>query len=160
MISVVVFLILVFIIAPFSLLFHEIGHLVGASLMRATSVQLTIGLGKTLFQTTFANIRVIIRRFFLINSVTSTVRTSPFTTREKIVITIMGPSFSAMLTIITYIAYNVFVENDVLYLFFLFNLWLVVINVIPFKIKHKQSDGYIVWSLLIRLIRNKNENKI
>lgn len=160
MISVVIILILVFIISPFSLLFHEIGHLVGASLMRSTSIQLTIGLGKTLWQTTFANIRIIIRRFFLVNSVTSTVRTTPFTIREKIVITIMGPSFSAMLTIITYIAYHVFVETEILYLFFLFNLWLVIINMIPFKIKQKQSDGYIVLSLLIKQIRNKSESKV
>lgn len=160
MIYVIVFLILVFIIAPISLLFHEIGHLVGASLMRATSVQLTIGLGKPLWQTKFANIHIMIRRFFLVNSVTSTVRTVPFSNREKITITMMGPLFSSMLTIITFIAYNVFIPTDVLYLFYMFNLWLVIINLIPFRIKHKQSDGYTICALLIQRYRRENTNNV
>lgn len=160
MIYLVVFLILVFIIAPLSLLFHEVGHLVGAALMGATSIRLTIGLGKPLWQATFANIQIIIRRFFLFNSVTSTVRTEPFTTREKIVITSMGPMFSATLTIIAFIAYNVFVQTDILYLFFLFNLWLLVINLIPFKIGQKQSDGYTILKLIIDSFKRKHTNSI
>jgi len=160
MIYIIVFLILVFIIAPFSLLFHEIGHLVGATLMRATTVRLMVGLGKPIFETTFGHVQVIIRRFFLMNSVTSTVRTSPFLKREKFMITIMGPLFSGMLTLIAYIAYTVFVPSEILYLFFLFNLWLVIINLIPFKIGHKQSDGYTMCILLIQHLKRRNTTNV
>src|SRR5690625_7518401 len=107
MLYVIILFILVFIIAPFSLLFHEIGHLVGATLMRASAIRLTIGLGKPLWQMNFANIDIIIRRFFLINSLTSTVRDNPFRKREKILITIMGPLFSGGLTLIAYFAYSI-----------------------------------------------------
>jgi len=160
MIYVIIFFILVFIIAPFSLLFHEIGHLVGATLMRASAIRLTIGLGKPLWQTNFANVDIIIRRFFLINSLTSTVRNTPFRNREKAIITIMGPLFSGILTLIAYIAYSIFIATDILYLFFLFNLWLVVINLIPFKIGHKQSDGYTIYRLIIHYFKRKKINSV
>lgn len=158
MIYVIVFFILVFIIAPLSILFHEIGHLVGASMMRATSIQLTIGIGKPLWYHKYANVNVMIRRFFLMNSVTSTVRTDPFSKREKIVITMMGPLFSGMLTIIAFVAYNVFVPTDILYLFFMFNLWLAIINLIPFKIKQKQSDGYTICALIIQHFKENTKS--
>lgn len=153
MIYVISFLILVFIIAPVSLLFHEIGHVVGAATMRATSIRLTIGLGKAFWQTSFGNIQIVLRRFFLINSVTATVRDTPFTRREKILITFMGPSFSGLLTIITYVAYSTFVQSELLYLFYMFNLWIVIINLIPFKLGQKQSDGYTISTLLIQGIK-------
>jgi len=155
MIYVIIFFILVFIIAPISLLFHEIGHIVGSAFMRASTIRLTIGLGKPLWHTKFANIEIVIRRFFLINSVTSTVRNTPFRKREKIFITIMGPLFSGILTLMTYIAYHALIASDILYVFFLFNLWLLIINLIPFKIGHKQSDGYTVCSLVIHHFKMK-----
>lgn len=154
MIYVIISLILVFIIAPISLLFHEIGHVVGASTMRATSIRLTIGLGKPIWSTYIGDIQLVICRFFLINSVTATVRDIPFTRREKLLITFMGPSFSGLLTLITYIAYSTFVQSEILYLFYLFNLWLVIINLIPFKIGQKQSDGYTICTLLIQSFKH------
>lgn len=155
MIYVILFLILIFIIAPISLLFHEIGHVVGATMMRATSIRLTIGFGKPFWQTTFGHIQIVLQRFFLINSFTATVRDVPFTNKEKLWITFMGPFFSGLLTLITYIAYSTFIQTDLLYLFFMFNLWLMIINLIPFKIGQKQSDGYTICTQLIQHLKKR-----
>lgn len=148
MIYVVSLLTLIFIIAPISLLFHEIGHVIGASLANASSIRLTIGVGKPLWQGNVQNVQIIIRRLFLINSFTSTVRDEPFRNKEKIIITFMGPIFSGLLAAILYMIHYIFVPANLVYLFFLFNVWLVVINLLPFRIGQKQSDGYTIYKLI------------
>lgn len=150
---VIVILVLIIFIAPFSLLFHEIGHVVGAKLMAASKILLTIGVGKRIFSITFQNIDIHFRRFFLVNSFTSTVRDEPFTNTEKIIITFMGPLFSSILAFIAFGLYYSIYSSIYVYLLFLFNLWLVFINLIPFKIGEKQSDGYMILQMVLQKLR-------
>lgn len=139
---------LIIIIAPFSLFFHELGHLVGAKLRSATKILLTIGVGKVVKVITIQNIDIHIRRFFIVNSFTSTVREQPYTNKEKVFITIMGPLFSCIIACVFYVLYYGFSSNPYFFVTFLFNAWLVCINLIPFKIDRKQSDGYIIMQIL------------
>src|SRR5690625_7926 len=134
-----VFYLVIFIcfIAPFSLLFHEVGHVVGARIMKATSIRLTIGIGKRLWNLQLENVQIIVHRFFLINSLTSTVRDEPFRRTEKIMITMMGPIFSGLLATVFYLLYLLLESNYMMQISFLFNIWLVIINIIPFKIGQK-----------------------
>lgn len=145
-----IFLLLVFFIAPISLLFHEIGHVMGAKWANASSIQLTIGVGKKLWAGSISNLQITVRSLFMINSFTSTTRKNPYQRKEKIMITMMGPLFSGLLAIIIYGVYFIFIPSQMMYIFFLFNLWLVFINVLPFKIGQKQSDGYIIYTLLLK----------
>lgn len=145
-----VFLLLVFFIAPISLLFHEIGHVMGAKWANASSIQLTIGVGNKLWAGSISNLQITVRSLFMINSFTSTTRKNPYQRKEKIMITMMGPLFSGLLAIIIYGVYFIFIPSQMMYIFFLFNLWLVFINVLPFKIGQKQSDGYIIYTLLLK----------
>lgn len=145
-----IFLLLVFFIAPISLLFHEIGHVMGAKWANASSIQLTIGVGNKLWAGSISNLQITVRSLFMINSFTSTTRKNPYQRKEKIMITMMGPLFSGLLAIIIYGVYFIFIPSQMMYIFFLFNLWLVFINVLPFKIGQKQSDGYIIYTLLLK----------
>ncbi|MBO1003092.1 site-2 protease family protein [Pseudogracilibacillus auburnensis] len=150
MIDIIYLLIFICFIAPISLLFHELGHVVGAILMKASFIRLTIGIGNKLWQGTFQHVQIIIRRFFLINSLTSTIREEPFERREKIMITLMGPVFSGLLAAIFYVMYHLFFSTYILYIVFLFNIWLMIINLLPFKIGQKQSDGYTIYKLIVK----------
>lgn len=143
-------IVLIIVIAPISLLFHEIGHVVGAKLMSATKILLTIGIGKQIFSLSIQNIDIRFRKFFVVNSFTSTIRNRPFTNKEKIFITFMGPLFSSLLALLAYGIYYSFLSNIYVLILFLFNLWLVLINLLPFKIGEKESDGYIIMQLIFQ----------
>jgi len=148
-VDILQFIILLIFIAPVSLLFHEIGHAIAAKWMNATSIQLNIGAGKQIWTGSIKNIQVRIRKMFLFNFLTSTIRKQPFLKNEKIFISMMGPSFNAFIAIVAYLLYNVFTPLYSIYLFFLFNVWFVFINLVPFKIGQKQSDGYTICKLLL-----------
>src|SRR5699024_1811154 len=128
----------------------EIGHVMGAKWANASSIQLTIGVGNKLWAGSISNLQITVRSLFMINSFTSTTRKNPYQRKEKIMITMMGPLFSGLLAIIIYGVYFIFIPSQMMYIFFLFNLWLVFINVLPFKIGQKQSDGYIIYTLLLK----------
>jgi len=142
--------ILIILLAPISLLIHELGHVYGATRMKATKVQLSIGIGSTLFQRDTNKFEIILRRFFLVHYATATVREEPFRRSEKLFITIMGPLFNAIcafsLFLIEYYVYT----HLIIQLFMLFNIWLVVMNLIPFKIGQKHSDGYTIYRLFFQ----------
>lgn len=143
------FLFLFFLIAPASLLFHEIGHVIGAKWVQATSIQLTLGMGKELWEGDVGNVTVTVRSLFIINSYTSTMRESPFQKKEKIIISLMGPIFSGVLALCFYGVYIIFIHESTIFIFFLFNLWLFFINLLPFRIGQKESDGYTICRLMI-----------
>ena len=149
-----ILIVLIFVIAPFSLLFHEIGHVVGVKFMKATKILLIVGVGKKIFSMTLQNIEIQLRRLFVVNSFTSTIRNRPFTSKEKMFITMMGPLFSSLLALVAYLLYRSVFSNIYIYMFFLFNLWLFFINLLPFKIGEKQSDGYTIVQIIFHELRN------
>ncbi|MEJ8776835.1 site-2 protease family protein [Pseudogracilibacillus sp. ICA-222130] len=147
MIYVLYFIFLIFFVAPFSLLIHELGHMFGAVRMKATKIQLSIGTGKKLYEKDEAQFHIIIRRLFLFHYATATVRDQPFTSKEKVVITLMGPVFNGIVAFIFFIIDLFFYEHLGIQLCMLFNFWLFFVNLIPFKIGQKQSDGYTIYRL-------------
>lgn len=135
---------LTFIGAPTSLVFHELGHVTGARFIHASRVILMIGEGKTIWKGQFKFITIILRRLYFINSVTQTIPNQPLTKRNIVTISAMGPIFSLLLGVIVYLVYAIFISHIIIYILFLFNIWLGVVNLIPFKIGQKQSDGYTI----------------
>lgn len=146
--NLIIMLLFVFLVVPGSLIVHELGHLVGAKLKKATTIRLVIGSGLPMFQFTLFNVEVVVNFMLIFGSYTSTVRETPFQDNEKIFITVLGPVFNGLLAIIFLISYVIFNPDPLFYLIILFNLWLAIVNVIPYKLGMKQSDGYIVYKIL------------
>ncbi|MEI3604692.1 M50 family metallopeptidase [Pseudogracilibacillus sp. SE30717A] len=144
------FLLLFLLIAPFSLLFHEIGHAVGAKIFQASSIQLSLGVGNKLWAARWQNIHITIYTFFLVNSYVASIREERFSKKEKIIIALLGPMFSLLLATLLFIVYHAFISANVVYIFFLFNVWIFFINLIPIKIGQKQSDGYTICKLMLK----------
>lgn len=147
--NVILMILFVFLVVPGSLIAHEIGHAIGAYFKKATTIRLTIGSGLPLFRFTFSRVEVIVNVVFIFGSYTSTVRDKPFESGEKIFISLLGPVINGLLAIIAYVAYDYIIAEPLFYLAFLFNMWLAVINIIPYKLGMKQSDGYIVYKILV-----------
>lgn len=145
--NIYLLLFLLFIVAPIGTIIHESGHLIGAKLMRADYMILSIGYGKRLFIFKWNNIQIKIRSFFFIGGHVRNERDIPYRTSEMIWIIGFGPLLNGIFAVFFYLLYHL-IPSDFLYLLFLFNLWLALINVIPFKMKEKQSDGYMILNLL------------
>lgn len=139
------------IIAPLSLFWHELGHVMGAKLAGASQVVLTIGVGRPIFERVYNNVTIIIRKLFIFNSFTETKRPDLLSNYDKIVITFMGPVSSLVLSLLAYFLYVLILPHLLLVVLCLFNLWIGVINLIPFKINERQSDGYTI----LQMFKNK-----
>lgn len=145
--DIYLWLYLVIIVAPAGVLFHEMGHVLGAKIISADYIRLSIGIGKIVKTISLKKIRVTIQAIFFLGGSTQSERKTPYKSLDIIIMTVLGPISSGVFAFIFYVLYNIF-PNHYLQLLFLFNLWLAFVNIIPFKIKRKQSDGYTILKLI------------
>lgn len=138
---------LLFIVAPIGTIIHESGHLIGAKIVKADHISLTIGLGKKVGTFTFKNIELNIHAYFFVGGYVRNKRETPYKLLEMLCIIGCGPIHNGVFAAILYFLNSVFL-NQYIHILFLFNLWLALVNIIPFKIKDKQSDGYMIFKIL------------
>lgn len=143
-------LFLFFIVAPIGMIIHEFGHAIGAIITKADRVILTIGLGNCMLTFNIKHINVKVHALYFLGGYTKTERRLAYTKTDVFWTTLFGPLNNGLFSLAFYCLYVVFL-NPYIKLLFLFNLWLAVVNLIPFKYKGKQSDGYI----LLNTIRKK-----
>ena len=141
---------LLFVVGPVSIILHEAGHAFAAHTAKADRILLSIGMGKKIYEKSFNKLQLSIHRFFFMGGFSASSRNTAFKASEMIWIALMGPLTSGLLACAFYLIHVAFPSNYFL-LFFLFNVWLTVINLLPLNVGGKQSDGYKIF----RLIRNK-----
>lgn len=134
---------LIVIVVPIGTIVHELGHGIVAYIIKADSVVLHIGVGKHIKTFAFKRFMIQLNALFFIGGLTESNRIPIYNAKEKIWIALGGPACNAILvvlfTILFYPTHNPYIQ-----LFILFQLWLMLINIIPFKRKGKQSDGYTI----------------
>ncbi|WP_077326779.1 site-2 protease family protein [Virgibacillus siamensis] len=140
---------LVFVVAPIGTFVHESGHALGASLVKANSIFLTIGTGRRVYEFTLRNIQVIIHLYFFIGGSVSSEREVPFDRFEKIWIAAAGPICNSLLAIMLWYVNSIYPHYSIV-LLALFNFWVAGINIIPFQIRGRQSDGCRILMALIQ----------
>lgn len=143
--SLVIFLL--FIAAPIGTLIHESGHAIGMKLMKAENIQMTIGFGWKLFRVVFGKDQLTVNILFFIGGFVKSYRKEPYNDLESICITLLGPLHN-MLYAIIFFGLDYVYGSEYLKVLFLFNSWLAVVNILPFKIQDKLSDGLIVYRIL------------
>lgn len=144
------FIIFVFLAVPFSLFIHELGHALTSLLFGAHDVTVRIGKGNCLYKLKRTRFSLIIHMNVFIHYMTEYKRNKPFTKREQLMIVLMGPMSNGIIGYCSYILYK---DNTLLSFFLfcaLFNWWLMITNLIPFKIGQKSSDGYTIYTLLFK----------
>lgn len=149
------FLALVIVISPISLFIHEWGHVIGAKFIHAEYIKLSIGMGKPLCRLLcFRNVIIEVNQIFFLGASTESKRNKPLLAKDHILISFMGPLVSLIVAILCYyLAW--FLKDTYLYLTALFNLWLSIINSIPFKFGRRQSDGYTILKWLLKYTKYK-----
>lgn len=141
--NTILILYLILIVAPISNLIHEFGHMLGAKIAKADHVQVYIGRGKSIIKLPFQKTEIHFGTFFFTSGLTISQRKDDYHSIEIIIITILGPLLNAIIVFISYLLYNN-VPSIFILLFLLYNAWLFITNIIPFKLGKKESDGYII----------------
>ena len=138
---------LIFAVAPISIVLHEFGHAFAARVVNADDIIISIGKGKQCKVIGFNRIQLIFHTVFFLGGLAESRRTEPYKKGELVWIAISGPITNALIAFLIYML-NEMYPNNYLQLFFSFNIWLAVVNIIPLKVKEKNTDGYMIMKLI------------
>lgn len=141
-------LFLIIIISPLCILIHELGHAVVANLYKAKQIVINLGIGKKFFSLTICNIQMNIHGLFFIGGQISHEKNTAYSNSEIILISLAGPVANLLFASISYGLYILFLKT-IFFIAMYFNLWLFIVNLIPFKIKANKSDGWIILQSLL-----------
>ncbi len=133
---------------------HEIGHSVGAALIQSDRICITLGRGSQFSKWTRGRYTLIFYSTFFLGGSVSNSRERSFTSGEKILVSFCGPLMNALFATIGIMSLQ-WVAIPFIELFIWYNMWLAAINVIPFKIKNNQSDGYVMLSSFLEYKNNR-----
>ncbi|QTM99708.1 hypothetical protein ERJ70_10585 [Sediminibacillus dalangtanensis] len=139
---------LVLVAAPAGVWIHESGHAIGSWFCRAEYMDLTLGAGKRIKEVRIGRkLTVHFHLLFTAGGHASSSRTHPYSRVEKVIISLGGPACN--LAAGWLLMKFVFESNAWIRLFALYNLWIAMVNFIPFKWRGKKSDGYFVLRTII-----------
>ncbi|MFD2045910.1 hypothetical protein ACFSTA_13030 [Ornithinibacillus salinisoli] len=147
--DIYILLYLFLIAGPLSTLIHEAGHLVGASLLKADQITLSFGSGRKMYSINMNKVHIFFQPSLFISGATMSERNRPYNSVEVAFISLCGPLCNILFFTIFTVLYQYF-TNDYLFLLIFLNGWFAIINIIPFKVKEKESDGYIVMKQLFK----------
>ncbi|WP_431799048.1 site-2 protease family protein [Halobacillus andaensis] len=140
-------LLLLFVIAPIGLVIHELGHILGGALCRAEHSVLTIGAGSSIIRIKFQKLHIIIGSLYFWGGHSANIKNPGFTRFQKVLISLGGPAANAV--VCTLLIYTNSERAGWIDLFLLFNLYLAISNLIPFRIGRRKSDGYLIFENLL-----------
>ncbi|KGP93306.1 hypothetical protein N780_12850 [Pontibacillus chungwhensis BH030062] len=150
----VVFVWFVFIVAPFCLLLHELGHSLLARTAGADRVEVFLGIGPSVKFQINPSFRIHIASWYFLGAMASYDKREGFSPGDRMAISLGGPLFSLGGAVISWGIY-LYAPYPIVSLMLVFNCWLFIINLIPFSVKGKQSDGYLVIKDAACLIKEK-----
>lgn len=145
-------LVFIIVIGPLSIILHEAGHCFVARIFRADQVELSVGRGKSIFVWKQNNFRVEVNRFFFLGGYSNYHKEQAFNRFELVWISLAGPLLNLLIFLGTY-----WISIPFIHLGSLFNLWLCLVNLIPFKVAMQESDGYKVASILWKTVRYNHD---
>ncbi|WP_078544129.1 site-2 protease family protein [Litchfieldia alkalitelluris] len=133
---------LLLLIVPVTNLFHEMGHALCAKLFKLSEIHIGIGTGKLLYRFKIVGIVINIHMLYFIGAYTTNEgSTNEIPQWQKGLISLGGPFINIVISIIVLLVTTQ--ESMFFELFILFNLWVGLMNLLPYRIKKRESDGLI-----------------
>lgn len=143
-----------YLVVPLVHLIHEAGHVSMAKLLKVRNTKIEIGVGPKVFHFFFkgTQIRMNIIPFF--GGYSSNEENGELSPKKIAWISFGGPLFT-LLSILLVLPFWTPYQFSFSALFVYFSLWIGIVNLIPFKLGGKCSDGWQIASSLIKLVKNR-----
>ncbi|MFC4323563.1 site-2 protease family protein [Litchfieldia salsa] len=138
MLSIIV---LLFLVVPITIFLHECGHIIIAKLMKLDGLEIVIGSGPSLLLFFVIGIKVQINMVYFVGGYSTNTSVQEIKEWQKGLISLGGPLLNLFLAIVFFMLFNM--NHMVDELLVLFNVWVGIVNLIPYKLMKKESDGYV-----------------
>ncbi|MDY0396525.1 site-2 protease family protein [Virgibacillus halophilus] len=135
---------LLFFIGPISIFIHESGHAAGAIIEKAYPITVHIGKGKRFFRLHIKRVNIIVYRWYFLGGATDFSRAVPCSIKKMILTSLAGPLCNLIVAAF-FLMISLKTTDEQYLLWCLFNTWLGLSNIIPYKWRGNPSDGYLVW---------------
>ncbi|WP_377345872.1 site-2 protease family protein [Pontibacillus salicampi] len=139
---------LLILIAPCSVLIHECGHALTAWIHKAEYIYLHLGIGPKVWNVHTEHFQFQINLLFLVGAMALYERKEAFSKAEQAIISLAGPLANGLAAGGGLVLYQ-WLPLPIVAMFIAFNGWLCVMNLIPYRVGSKRSDGYITLQSII-----------
>ncbi|TLS37671.1 site-2 protease family protein [Pseudalkalibacillus caeni] len=129
-------------VVPATIFLHETGHLIVAKVLKIKGLRMVLGTGPLLIEKNTLDVAVEIRLLYFAGGYSTTHSKGSIHKWKQGLISIGGPLINLFFCYGLMQWLDSRATNSFLQLLFLFNLWVGIINLIPFRIKGKESDGW------------------
>ncbi len=141
-----------FIVVPLVHLIHESGHVLVAKLFRVSGTQIVIGVGRSIGNITISDTIIKCNLIPFLGGYSTNDKEGHLTYGQQACISIGGPMLNFLSIIVVLPFLNVF-THFLIDFFIYFSLWIGIVNLIPFKVGDKKSDGWQIAASVIKLVR-------
>ncbi|MBD8071485.1 site-2 protease family protein [Bacillus sp. PS06] len=149
-------IVLLFIVVPMTVFLHEVGHGLVARVMKIDGVEVVIGTGPMLVSFQFGGIHFQFHAIYFFGAYTTNLSAHEVSEWQRGLISLGGPLVNVGVAILAYLLLDM--NHMISELFVLFNVWVGLVNLIPYKLLKRESDGLIFIKSMykeIRLIKTK-----
>lgn len=136
-------------ILPLTIFLHELGHFFLAYICNGKNITVTIGVGKRLGHFKWKNGMLIVKKFPFGGNTTYELTMNK--KLERFFISVGGPLLNGMVAFFLLLpGFGSGVEYMTIWFQWLaiFNLWMFVFNIVPYKLKTYYSDGWLALQAL------------
>ncbi|MGP4083025.1 site-2 protease family protein [Pseudalkalibacillus sp. R45] len=153
-------LLIVFVLFPFATFIHELGHYLTARLTGLKDSRMQIGIGPRVLHINNQFLRIEYRLFYFVGAHTLSGEIGGTNSFNRFLITLNGPLINAVTAFFILGFYTMDLSSmldKALSIFAYINIWISLGNLLPFKIKGRKSDGYILLESLWSIITNPRQ---
>ncbi|TDQ40412.1 M50 family metallopeptidase [Aureibacillus halotolerans] len=147
--TAVIFLAFLALVVPLTIVIHEMAHAISARIMGASEATIVIGGGKILLQLQCFQVLFQLRLFWFLGAYSKT-NADQLSSVAKITISFAGPAVNLLIALLLFDGEH---SDTFLNLTAAFNLWIGIVNLVPFKVGSRSSDGWQMVSQVIQLMR-------
>jgi Zn-dependent protease len=151
-------IIVILILFPFATFMHELGHYITARLTGVQTIEIRMGLGPIILKVDQPSLKLEVGLWFFIGAYTiweGSVRSGP---TKRLLIALNGPLINLVIALYSF-QFVRFVQSPLydsyLFIFAMINMWIAIGNFIPYQIKGRKSDGWIILQNLWKVVRGK-----
>ena len=145
-------------IVPAVHLIHELGHVLLAKQFGIKETEIVLGIGPEWFRFSCAAIRFRVHYLVFLGGYSTNSREGVLSPEKVAFISLGGPLFNIASILL---ALPLLSEYDFLlfHLFILFSSWIGLVNLIPFKMGNRRSDGWQIATSLYRLVKIRRNDR-